>query len=41
MISPKDADAPRLIIKGLAVMGGVDVKVKKLPLFKSLSGGRR
>ena len=37
----KDADAPRLIIKGLAVMGGVDVKVKKLPLFKSLTAGRR
>ena len=32
-----DADAPRLVIKGIAIMGGVNVKVKKLPLLKRLS----
>ena len=29
-------DAPLLLVKGLAVMGGVDVKVKKLPLTRRL-----
>ncbi len=32
----KEADAPLLRIQGLAVLGGVDVKVKKLPLKKRL-----
>ena len=32
----KEPDAPLLHIQGLALMGGVDVKVKKLPLKKRL-----
>ena len=32
----KETNAPLLRIRGLAVMGGVDVKVKKLPLKKRL-----
>ena len=35
----KDADAPLLRIKGLAVMGGVEVRVKKLALAKRLLAG--
>ncbi len=35
----KDADAPLLRIQGLAVMGGVEVRVKKLSLAKRLLPG--
>lgn len=34
-----EPDAPRLKISGWAVLGGVDVKVKKLPLKKRLLPG--
>jgi hypothetical protein len=35
----READAPLLRIEGVAVMAGVDVKVKKLPLKKRLLPG--
>ena len=34
-----EADAPRIEVRGWAVLGGVDVKVKKLPLKKRLLPG--
>jgi hypothetical protein len=34
----KQADAPLLRIRGVAILGGVDVKVQKLPLMRRLLG---
>ncbi|MCP5042486.1 MAG: hypothetical protein GY944_15785 [bacterium] len=35
----QDPDAPLIRVRGFALMGGVEVKVKKLPLSKRLLGG--